>query len=98
MNRPEEGKSVSSNQSTKVIRLRHNYLALTNKLSIVNQQRLFFKKKFQDNNQLQSGLPDCLFSNQKSQFGCILEGLGIENVVIFYDRWEYFMAIWYNLW
>jgi hypothetical protein len=27
----------------------------------------------------------------------ILEGLGIENV-IFYDHFEYFMAIWYNLW
>jgi hypothetical protein len=27
-----------------------------------------------------------------------LVGLGMENVVIFYDKWEYFMAIWYNLW
>jgi hypothetical protein len=26
-----------------------------------------------------------------------LEGLGIENVVIFYDLLEYFTAIWYNL-
>jgi hypothetical protein len=30
-----------------------------------------------------SGLPDGLFSNQKSQLGYILEGLGIENVGIF---------------
>jgi hypothetical protein len=30
------------------------------------------------------GLPDGLFSNQKSQCGYILEGLGMENVVIFY--------------
>jgi hypothetical protein len=43
------------------------------------------------------GLPDGLFLNQKSQFGYILEGLGMENVVLFYDHLEYFMAIWYNL-
>jgi hypothetical protein len=47
---------------------------------------------------LQPGLPDGLFSYQKSQFGCILEGLGMENVGIFYDRLEYFTDIWYNLW
>jgi hypothetical protein len=35
------------------------------------------------------GLPDGLFSNQKSQFANILEGLGLENVVIFYDHEEY---------
>jgi hypothetical protein len=27
-----------------------------------------------------------------------LEGLAIENVDTFYDRLEYFTAIWYNLW
>jgi hypothetical protein len=43
-------------------------------------------------------LPDGLDSNQKPQFGLILEGLGVENVGIFYDHLEYFMAIWYNLW
>jgi hypothetical protein len=45
-----------------------------------------------------SGLPDGLFSNQKSHFGLILEGLRMENVVIFYDHLEYFTAIWYNVW
>jgi hypothetical protein len=30
-----------------------------------------------------AGLPDGLFSNQKSQFGKILEGLKLENVDIF---------------
>jgi hypothetical protein len=39
-------------------------------------------------------LPDGLFSNQKSQFGKILEGLRLENVYIFYGHWEYFMEIW----
>jgi hypothetical protein len=43
-------------------------------------------------------LPDGLFSNQESRFGSILEGLEMENVGIFYDRLEYFTAIWYNLW
>jgi hypothetical protein len=37
-------------------------------------------------------LPDGLFSYQKSQFGYILEGLGVENVDIFYDHLEYFTA------
>jgi hypothetical protein len=43
-------------------------------------------------------LPDGLLSNQKSQFGKILEGLGMENVGIFYGHSEYFTAIWYILW
>jgi hypothetical protein len=30
-----------------------------------------------------TGLPDGLFSNQKSQFWSHLEGLGMENAVIF---------------
>jgi hypothetical protein len=45
-----------------------------------------------------AGLPDALISNQKSQFGNILVGLGMENVFIFYDHLECFMAIWYNSW
>jgi hypothetical protein len=28
-----------------------------------------------------AGLPDAFFSDQKSQFGYILEGLGMENVI-----------------
>jgi hypothetical protein len=42
-------------------------------------------------------LPDGLFSNQKSQCGYILEGLGMENDVIFYDHLELLMAILNNL-
>jgi hypothetical protein len=30
-----------------------------------------------------AGLPDGLFSNQKSKFGQILEGLGMEDVALF---------------
>jgi hypothetical protein len=45
-----------------------------------------------------TGLPDGLFSNQKSEFGYILVGLGMEKVGIFYDYLEYFTAIWYILW
>jgi hypothetical protein len=36
---------------------------------------------------LSSGLPD-LFSTQKSQFGYIVDGLGMENVVIFIIIWN----------
>jgi hypothetical protein len=43
-------------------------------------------------------LPDGLFSNQKSQFGYILEDLAKENVGIFYDHLVYFTAIVNNLW
>jgi hypothetical protein len=38
-------------------------------------------------------LPDGLFSNQKSKFGLILEGLLMENLGIFYDHLVYFTAI-----
>jgi hypothetical protein len=36
-------------------------------------------------------LPDGIFSYQKSQFGKILEGLGIENVGIFYCSVEFYL-------
>jgi hypothetical protein len=39
-------------------------------------------------------LPDDLFSNQKSQFGSILEGLRFENIDTFYGYLKYFMDIW----
>jgi hypothetical protein len=34
------------------------------------------------------------FSNQKSQFGSILESPTLENVLIFYGHLEYFTDIW----
>jgi hypothetical protein len=40
------------------------------------------------------GLPDGLFSNQKSQFGAIFEGLRLENVEIFFVHFDYFRDIW----
>jgi hypothetical protein len=43
-------------------------------------------------------LPDGSFSNQKSNFGYILEGLRNENVVIFYSHLEYLTAIGFILW
>jgi hypothetical protein len=41
-----------------------------------------------------TGLPNGLFSNPKSQFRQILEGLKCENVDIFYAHPEYFTRIW----
>jgi hypothetical protein len=41
-----------------------------------------------------AGLPDGLFSNQKSQFGYIFEGLSLYNLDIFFDHFEYFTDIW----
>jgi hypothetical protein len=46
---------------------------------------------------LGSGMPDGVFSNQKSKFWEIL-GLAMEDVVYFMDTWSVFMAIWYILW
>jgi hypothetical protein len=51
------------------------------------------------------GLPDGLFSNQKSQFGQILEGLRLENVDLSYAHLGYFtdisdtlpITLWYIL-
>jgi hypothetical protein len=42
-------------------------------------------------------LPDGLFSNQKYQFGKILEGLAMEVVGVFHVHLVYVMAIWYIL-
>jgi hypothetical protein len=44
------------------------------------------------------GLPDGIFSNQKSQFGYKLEGLAMEDFGIFYGHFVYFKAIGYILW
>jgi hypothetical protein len=42
-------------------------------------------------------LPDGIFAYQRSQFGYILEGLGIKKyfTIIWYT---YFMAVWYIMW
>jgi hypothetical protein len=40
-----------------------------------------------------TGLPDGKFSNQKSQFGSISEGLAMEDVGMFYDHLVYFTTI-----
>jgi hypothetical protein len=58
---------------------------------------------------MKSGLSDGIFSNQKSQFGSILEGLTIEDEIYFMGIWSisrpfgmfnghlvYFVVIWYN--
>jgi hypothetical protein len=39
------------------------------------------------------GLPDATFSDQKSQFGQIFEGLALEEVGIFYGHLVYSVAI-----
>jgi hypothetical protein len=50
----------------------------------------------------QAGLPDGLFSNQKSKFWIVLKGIRQENVEIFFAIWNilqtfgYFMTIWYS--
>jgi hypothetical protein len=43
-------------------------------------------------------LPDGIFSNQKSLFGEILEGLAMGVVGIFYGNLVHFTTIWYSLW
>jgi hypothetical protein len=44
-----------------------------------------------------AGLPDGIFSNQKSQFGQILEGLAMENFGVFNAHLEYMMPVGYIL-
>jgi hypothetical protein len=39
-------------------------------------------------------LPDGIFSNQRAEFGYILEGLATGDVGIFYGHLVYFTAIW----
>jgi hypothetical protein len=39
-------------------------------------------------------LPDGIFSYQKSQFGYIFVGFGMENVGILYGHLKYLKAIW----
>jgi hypothetical protein len=45
-----------------------------------------------------TGLPDDIFSNKKSYFGYISEGLAVEDVEIFYGRLAYFVEIWHISW
>jgi hypothetical protein len=46
----------------------------------------------------EAGLPDGISSYQKSQFGKILEGLGMQKAGIFYGRLECITTTWYILW
>jgi hypothetical protein len=48
-------------------------------------------------NYLGAGLPDGLFSNQKSKFGKILEGVSMEDVGIFYGHLVHFTVFYYIL-
>jgi hypothetical protein len=43
-------------------------------------------------------MPDGIFSNQKSQFGLILEGLKMDDAGIFYGCLVYVTAVWWILW
>jgi hypothetical protein len=43
-------------------------------------------------------LPDGLFSNQKSKFGEISEGLAMKDVVVFYGHLVHFTVFCYILW
>jgi hypothetical protein len=43
-------------------------------------------------------MPDGIFSNQKSQFGLILEGLTMDDAGIFYGCLVYVTAIWWIWW
>jgi hypothetical protein len=44
------------------------------------------------------GLPDGIFSNQKSKVGAFFVGLAIKDVGIFYVKFVYFTAIWFIRW
>jgi hypothetical protein len=46
---------------------------------------------------MRAGLPDGFFSDQKSKFGQILDGLRCGNVDIFYGYLGYFTTLWYIL-
>jgi hypothetical protein len=63
--------------------------------------RIFFYKSQLANDDLHyrcpSGLPDGLFSNQKSQFGKILKVLAMVESGIFLGHSVNFEAIWYSL-
>jgi SOS-response transcriptional repressor LexA len=48
--------------------------------------------------QTPAGLPDGIFSSQKSQFWLLLEGLAMEDVGIFHGHLVHFPAVWYILW
>jgi hypothetical protein len=63
-----------------------------------NRSKFFLLKSFGcDKIATARGLPDgCILSYQKSEFGYILEHLGMENVGIFYCNLEYCTANWYT--
>jgi hypothetical protein len=69
-----------------------------NKLSFWRKEDKGPAETFRFKNSTRTGLPDGLFSYQKSQIGYILVGLGNEKVGISYDQLKYFTTIWYILW
>jgi hypothetical protein len=67
-------------------------LCLQNEGFLTQEFELKALKKY-----IETGLPDGIFSNQKIQFGQLLEGLGMENVATINNHLEYNMAIWHIL-
>jgi hypothetical protein len=64
------------------------------KIPVVFLTRIRIVNGFDD--WMKSGLPDGIFSKQKSKFGQILEGLAMEYVgLLFIGRLVYFTAHWY---
>jgi hypothetical protein len=56
-------------------------------VKLILNLNMYIKRRYA----FEAGLPD--FSDQKSQFGSILEGFRIENAGIFYGHLEYFTVI-----
>jgi hypothetical protein len=71
-----------------------SYADLVQELTACNASRLNFST-LQGHRKTRPGLPDGLFSDKKSQFGYILEGIAMEDFGTFYVILVYFMAICY---
>jgi hypothetical protein len=56
------------------------------------------RKSYDFHERSRTGLPDGLFSNQKSNFGKILEGHAMEDDGIFYGHSVHFTVFWDILW
>jgi hypothetical protein len=72
------------------VRLRQLHVSCQPQDALLQQGRPFALKLDK------AGLPDGIFSNQKSQFGSILKSLTMKDVDLFYGHLIYFTANWYT--
>jgi hypothetical protein len=86
--------AVSTQRVPKLYIIRSKHTVLRTNLDCDQGKKIASASDLNISLRCSPGLPDGLFSNQKSQFGSIFKALDWEMYIIFYCHLEYFTELW----